>query len=173
MADAVANTNLDFPLPGGEEIATVATNGKRFGARMIDNILFIMMIAFAAIAIGEFEEVHEAVGVLVAVVCVALWAAVQGHLAIARGQSLGKLALSLRVVRLDGSEPGFFRGFFVRELLIQFFSATRVLGFINGLSVLGKERRTLHDRALDTVVVDLGTRRPRGIQVDALVEAFA
>jgi uncharacterized RDD family membrane protein YckC len=69
-----------------------------------------------------------------------------------RGQTLGKMAMALRVVRSDGRPVGV--GAALLRLVGYMFS-TLVLfaGFV--MIVFDRQRRGLHDRLADTIVVDL------------------
>lgn len=73
------------------------------------------------------------------------------------GMTLGKKALGLRVVRLDGStEIGLLRAF-SREYFGKLISAfTLMIGY---LMAYGSEKRALHDRMTDTIVVKTGLKK--------------
>lgn len=93
----------------------------------------------------------------------ALWLGVlvaNGWLVTARGQTIGKGWLGLRIVRPDGSAPGFVRGFLLRELAFGLLTGIPVLGQLLALAdaallLAGERRRSLHDVLADTLVVDV------------------
>jgi uncharacterized RDD family membrane protein YckC len=69
-----------------------------------------------------------------------------------RGQTLGKLAMAIRVVRSDGRPVGV--GAALLRLVGYLFSTLLLLaGFV--MIVFDRRRRGLHDRLADTIVVDL------------------
>ncbi len=69
-----------------------------------------------------------------------------------RGQTLGKLAMAIRVVRSDGRPVGV--GAALLRLVGYLFSSLLLFaGFV--MIVFDRRRRGLHDRLADTVVVDL------------------
>ncbi len=77
-----------------------------------------------------------------------------------RGQTLGKMALGVRIVRrTDGSNPGFWRTVLVRNVvpsligLLPFFGP--LFSLIDLLSIFGEERRCLHDYLAGTRVVEV------------------
>lgn len=92
----------------------------------------------------------------------ALWLGVlaaNAWLVTARGQTVGKGWLGLRIVRPDGGAPGFVRGFLMRELLLGLLTLVPVLGPLLALAdavllVAGERRRSLHDVLADTLVID-------------------
>jgi len=69
-----------------------------------------------------------------------------------RGQTLGKMAMAIRVVRSDGRPTGV--GAALLRLVGYLFST--LLLFVGFLMILfDRQRRGLHDRLADTIVVDL------------------
>jgi len=69
-----------------------------------------------------------------------------------RGQTLGKMAVAIRVVRTDGRPTGV--GAALLRLLGYLFSTLLLFaGFL--MIVFDRQRRGLHDRLADTIVVDL------------------
>ena len=69
-----------------------------------------------------------------------------------RGQTLGKMAVAIRVVRSDGRPAGV--GAALLRLVGYLFSSLLLFaGFL--MIVFDRQRRGLHDRLADTVVVDL------------------
>lgn len=80
-----------------------------------------------------------------------------------RGQTLGKIPLGLVVSRVDGTLPGFVRGFLLRELLPMVLGAIPVVGVLFGLVdgamlLWTGRRRSLHDEIADTLVLDVRAR---------------
>ncbi len=89
----------------------------------------------------------------------------QWVLIVSRGQSIGKMLLGTRIVRLNGEPLGFVHGVAMRELLLTAMSlpthAARMIHIIDGAVILGAQRRCLHDMLAGTVVVDIRrTDRP-------------
>jgi uncharacterized RDD family membrane protein YckC len=97
-----------------------------------------------------------------AIVCLAAFAVtvVQWTLLAKRGQSLGKMAMNIRIVRNDNdSNPGFLSAVVLRIWLSGILSAIPCLGqlflLIDILSIFSEERRCLHDWLAGTKVVDV------------------
>jgi uncharacterized RDD family membrane protein YckC len=75
------------------------------------------------------------------------------------GQTIGKRALDIAVVRSDGSPVALSRYIFLRVapmwLLGLIPLVGRFIGLVDPLLIFGKERRCLHDLIADTIVVDV------------------
>lgn len=85
----------------------------------------------------------------------ALWT-YQAWLRATRGQTIGKRILGIRIVMVDdGSNPGFWRAVFVRDLVP--FVIDRLVaglfGIADALFIFGRERRCIHDHMAGTIVV--------------------
>lgn len=82
---------------------------------------------------------------------------VQVWLLSARGQTLAKMMLGIRIVRhSNGEAPGFLRAFLLRNFVpgvIELLPFGFVFFFVDSLFILGDGRRCLHDLLADTSVV--------------------
>src|SRR5215472_8607535 len=75
-----------------------------------------------------------------------------------RGQTLGKMAVGIRIVNFDdASNPGFWRAVVLRGWVPGFIVAIPVFGALFGLadvlSIFGEEKRCIHDLIAGTKVV--------------------
>ena len=74
------------------------------------------------------------------------------------GQSIAKRWMNIRIVRTDGSRAGLGRIFSLRMLVPGLIGMIPLIGSVFGLAdalfIFGEERRTLHDRIADTIVVE-------------------
>ena len=130
--------------------------GPRFVAALIDNAFWV----FAFLWIGAFvpESVRDdttAMGIIVFVWLTA-WFNYFAFCEWRWGQTIGKNAMALRVIELDGSKPAFGPAS-VRNVLrlIDFF----VVGWV--MIATGERRQRLGDKAAKTVVVREPTRGER------------
>lgn len=83
-----------------------------------------------------------------------LLGAINIHLLLDRGQTLGKLAVQSRIVLLDGGKAGFGRILWRRSLLNGLLGAgLPVYLFIDPLFILRVDRRCVHDFLAGTIVV--------------------
>lgn len=112
------------PVPGaGADAVAGAVPGlaepiMRIGARLIDYIVwFVTIFVLGFIFVGGVavangaDDVSFAASFLASFVAIAIITAYETFLVGSRGQTLGKMALGLRVVRADGSAPDMKDGF--------------------------------------------------------------
>jgi uncharacterized RDD family membrane protein YckC len=139
---------------------SIASPGRRFMAQFVDGLIlvvpfFILMFGsiFAAKGSVKPDALANPFGLLTI-----LWMfgiVVYEALFLSRnGQTPGKMAFKLRVVRPDGGKISAGQAWgraFSRSLL----SFTRILGIVDVLMVFSSEGRTLHDRLAKTRVVAL------------------
>jgi uncharacterized RDD family membrane protein YckC len=176
------------PLP-----LTRASRSFRLAAVLLDVALYtavMLPLALAAfVAVMVFDAAGEWLVVANAFAAV-VYGLVQAVLITRTGQSLGKRMLGLRIVRPDGTLPGFARGVLLRSWLFLLpYAAVNLalpelwflfadefgftpllmtlltyLGYaaqaIDPLFILGGARRCLHDHVAGTDVVHAATWRP-------------
>jgi uncharacterized RDD family membrane protein YckC len=147
---------------GAAELA-YATAGRRWGAILVDYLVFLVVYSGAKFAIQVMMDVAHFTfpkfgfgEVLVAsfIVPAMLFAVYEGLMQRNDGQTIGKKALGIKVVSADGSDmedSQVWRRAGARFVM----GATYILGFVDSLMVFSQHRRTLHDRFAKTVVVKL------------------
>lgn len=139
---------------------TLAGRGRRLAATVID-LLLVVITGFALLLVtGALEDAEDYASsyfyLRIPALGVAAWLLLNGAPLWRRGQSIGKLILGIRIVRLDGDLPGplvhLGRAFF---FLLLYASATPlgVLALIDHVLILRADRRCLHDLLLRTEVV--------------------
>ena len=114
----------------------------RLGAFLIDFIAVAVVTGMLFVLIGRSDTTELVMVVLIAAYYVTFWSF---------GTSLGKMALGIRIVRLDtGGPPGFGRALarYVISLLSAF---VLFLGYL--WMLWDGERRTWHDRAASVAVI--------------------
>lgn len=141
----------------------LATRGERLLAALIDGA--IMLIPFMLMVFGlgvtsgstDFENsTSEALAILLLLVCAAQFP-LQWYLIATRGQTLGKMALKIRIELLDGRPVNFFTGVFLRNWILGLANMViGVIGLIDVLFIFGHEQRCLHDLIANTRVVAVG-----------------
>lgn len=150
-----------------EEELRLAGLPYRAAARVVD--LFVLLLAFVAvgtIVAGRLESDAPRNPYLADVIVFGLWASYEVVLHAIGGQTVGKMILRLRVVRLpDLGRPGpsraFIRWFVPAGVAYVLGSVPAPWGFVTGALALGvflyaliePRRRGLHDLAAGTVVV--------------------
>jgi uncharacterized RDD family membrane protein YckC len=158
--------------PEATDELVLAGRWQRLLAYLIDYSLPIVIGVFAGIyaasaGIGGLKGraatdalLHNPVFIpamgVVFVACVA-WGIWNIVLIYGRGQTVGKMALGLRMVRTDGSRMSFARYFFLRGLIIGLLSAIPFVGWgfrlVDKLLIFRASRKCLHDDIADTLVV--------------------
>jgi uncharacterized RDD family membrane protein YckC len=143
-----------------------ATRGKRFGAAVVDgviNLIWVLPIIWGAtMAVDVRHGLKPAapmVGVMMLGLCLLIGIFVVNCMMIHRsGQTIGKRALDIAIVRTDGSRIGVARYIFLRVVPIVLIGMVPVVGrlinLVDPLLIFSKERRCLHDLIADTIVVD-------------------
>lgn len=180
--NAYQSTAVDNTLLEDEMEVELATPWQRIGAVLINNIitalLYVPMImgagnSYAAyVAASEGDAIPADGGgsglwIGVSVVLLLIWGVYQVVLMSKTGQSVGKKLMGIRVITLDGENPGFVGTVLMREvvfgLILGVISIIPVLGSIVYLGVMiallvmifleSRERRTLQDMLAKTLVV--------------------
>ncbi|HEX3109190.1 MAG TPA: RDD family protein [Thermoanaerobaculia bacterium] len=153
---ATCKTEELLDVRSGVERGTLdlASIGRRFGAAFVDGLLLLIPITIMIVMLGAAQATQARVAgawnfwVLIPTV---IGIAYQALMLSARGQTLGKMAMKVKVVAADGAEitPGQAWG---REI------TRSVLGFLYIVDYIPafftKEKTTLHDLAAKTRVVN-------------------
>jgi uncharacterized RDD family membrane protein YckC len=152
----------------------LADRGKRLAAVILDTLLALLVAApglallFAgAASSGGLDEAVEnetfpfefGAPLLLMLVPLLGFLIYQIYLLTTRGQTLGKRLLKIRIVRTDGSKPGFVHAVLLRSVVMQFIGAIPFVGgivsFVDPLLIFREDRRCLHDMIADTTVIDV------------------
>lgn len=140
----------------------LAGRGARLGAAIVDGLL--IGVAFWAISLltpwslfsprsnGLFSRVA-----INGVLGMGVFALIQGYLLAARGQTVGKLLLDIKIVRSNGEAASAGRllglrygiGFLIN--MVPFLGG--LYGLIDALFIFRESRQCLHDSIADTIVV--------------------
>ena len=137
----------------------IASPGRRFMAQFVDGLILVVpffVLMFGSIFTTKGPPNAEAFSPFSLLTILWMFGiVVYEALFLSRnGQTPGKMALKLRVVRPDGGKISAGQAWgraFSRSLL----SFTRILGIVDALMVFTSEGRTLHDRVAKTRVVAL------------------
>lgn len=169
-----------IPLPDLGGRARLARPMDRLQAQVVDGFLGAislvvgMILGLGVQSVFGREDLPYAFTVCMVGAFVALWT-YQLFLLGRSGQTLGKRMASVRIVRSDGSKPGFGRIFWLRTVLptaIGFIPALgTIFGLVDVLAIFGQSRQCIHDTFADTVVVDL--RTIEHFDSEAIAEVFA
>lgn len=145
----VCHTNIIAP-----EIGRLASPGKRLGAYFLDwlipivalFLIFLVGGGIAAIGDGKGGGAGLVLGILLFIAYI-VWSLVL----FARGTTPGKKLLGMRVIREDGSNPGFF------IMLVREWIGKAISGMILSLGYLwilfDQDNQGWHDKLVSTYVV--------------------
>jgi len=139
-------------------VLELATIGRRFGAQWVDGLLFMLIflpaylfLALGAGAASASPEVGLSLTVLLTIGGAALIFVYEGIMLSSRGQTLGKMAVGIKVVTPEGQDIGAGQAWgraFVRQVFFSYFALLDVLP-----AVFTKQRTAVHDLAAKTRVV--------------------
>jgi len=145
--------------------AVLADRGTRLGASILDGLIVGVMVYLplivATLVTGASQDVSAerpdlsglAIGSIVALAGFVVWLAITIKFMIANGQSIGKKACGIKVVRRDGSRASVSRLIWLRNVVNGVLGLIPLYGFIDALFIFGEARRCLHDHIADTIVV--------------------
>lgn len=132
----------------------LATRGQRFLAQAVD----MSTMSVLALLIGPGHGlVPKSVALVLAAALIVLLLA-QMWLLWTRGQTIGKIALGIRIVRVDTqANGGFVTNLLVRTLLNNVLISLPLVGLLYGLAdalfIFRNDRRCLHDLLAKTCVI--------------------
>lgn len=138
----------------------LAGRGARLGAALLDIVIFAACLAPGIIALSSSDsDMGKGVGIALLVIAWLALMIVQAVFLIKRGQSLGKMAVGIKIVRVsDESVPGFVKVFLLRLFVPNLLYGIPYLGvvllLVDLLFIFREDRRCLHDLIAETKVVD-------------------
>jgi uncharacterized RDD family membrane protein YckC len=152
------------PAPAGT--AALAERGSRLAAVLLDGVTFLPMGILFGIGMAMAPRGTDApaapspmMGVLMGIGGLyALGIAIyQIYLLSTRGQTLGKKWMGIKIVKLDGSNPGFVGAVLLRAFVNGLIGAIPYLGMVYSLvdilMIFREDRRCVHDMIAGTRVV--------------------
>lgn len=159
---AAPSARLAEPAMDGELV--LASRMARLGAVLIDSFVVMVPVMIIAFAIGassaQGDEMSSGSMALIGVFGLAILAfcIYQLTMLYRHGQTLGKKLVGVRIVRQDGSRASFGRiiglRYFVPGLIGSIPFVGVLFSLIDPLFIFGDDKRCLHDRFADTIVVD-------------------
>ena len=143
----------------------LADRGTRLGASILDGLIIAAMVYLplivATLLAGAPRGLDTdnpdlsglAIGSIMALVGFVVWLGITIKFMIANGQSIGKKACGIKVVRSDGSRASASRLVWLRNVVNGVLGLIPLYGLIDALFIFGEARRCLHDHIADTIVV--------------------
>src|SRR6185436_18536838 len=148
---------LDLTSGVDQNTLELAGIGRRFGALFIDGLilsvpLIAIVIGFVVAAVSGNKDFNPVWIQPAALAIVALYVVYEGLMLGARGQTLGKMAMKIKVVRADGTPISTGQAWgraFMRQILASCLSIFNYLP-----AFFTKDRTCLHDLVANTRVVN-------------------
>lgn len=138
----------------------LASRGSRFLASLLDGLIMLSVMGLLfAVTPWTFDDLGASVTVSLMFGGLGLgaWLAINGYLLATRGQTVGKVALKIRVLRRSGARAGALRLIVVRYLVPSLINLIPYIGsvfsLVNPLMIFRDSRACLHDDLADTMVV--------------------
>jgi uncharacterized RDD family membrane protein YckC len=161
---AAPQAELGVPPPFGSDVAArKATRGSRLAATFVDGLAVAVPVFVGAMFAGV-RRVNEGLSpawpVLLIIGGSLLAIMIVNIVLLARdGQTLGKKALGIAIVRTDGSQCELWRILVLRIIAVRLITAIPFVGMLFALAdilvIFGEERRCVHDYMADTIVVTI------------------
>lgn len=142
--------------------AELASRWQRFGAAVIDGIIYVVVVLPLMYILGLFDGASQGVAfsvsemVTMQAIGLISFVVINGHLLTKFGQTVGKRIVGIQVVALDYSQVTL-KQLVIRYAVYFLIGAIPVIGglasLVNLLVIFGAEKRCGHDYAADTRVV--------------------
>ena len=145
----------------GDVDGELAGRATRLGAALIDGLIImpIALLLWFAFVPGIFsgQKPPFLLSLMVGLITLAIWIAINFSLLARNGQTIGKKMLGIKIVRSDTTPSSVGRIVSLRLLIPGLIGQIPVIGvlfvFVDSLFIFRASRRTLHDLIADTVVI--------------------
>jgi uncharacterized RDD family membrane protein YckC len=138
------------PAPATSSTAQYASFGRRFVAILMDGFIIMLISMAINVPFVIFLPDLASLGTLIGYGCSLFYYV---YFIGSRGQTLGKMALGIKVVKTDGSPVGYLNAF-LREVVGKFIS-----GLVFGIGYLwmlsDPRKQTWHDKIANTIVLKI------------------
>lgn len=142
----------------------LADRSTRLGASILDGLILGLMVYLPIVVGALFDGMAPgdgtggippglAIGLALAAVGFGVWLWITIKFLKANGQSIGKKAVHIKIVRRDGSEVSLARVIWLRNGVNVILGILPFYGFIDALFIFGNARRCVHDHLADTIVI--------------------
>jgi uncharacterized RDD family membrane protein YckC len=154
-------TELRAPAHVGPEGEALASRESRLGAALIDGVIIMAIMMPALWMMGLYDRPAGESGMALTAAASGggflLTLLIQGYFLATRAQTIGKMALNIKIVTLDGKNAGLGRILLLRMLPISLVSIMPMIGSFVGVAdslfVFRADQRCIHDHIAGTRVV--------------------
>lgn len=143
---------------------TNASRWKRLGASLIDGLTIMVVTVPVMFFTGGFDGISEGASppiiysLLIGALGIVIFFSINTNLLIKSGQTLGKKALGIKIVDLNGETPTFKKHLIKRYTAYflpgQIPAVGQFISIVNILFIFGKQKRCVHDYIAGTKVVE-------------------
>ena len=133
----------------------LADRGTRLGAALLDGLIVLVMVYLPfilSVMVGR-KGSGSWIGLVVAGIGLIVWLFFTVKFLGENGQSIGKKACKIKILRKDGSEVSISRVIIGRNVVNGLLGIIPLYGIIDPLFIFGNARRCVHDYIADTIVV--------------------
>jgi uncharacterized RDD family membrane protein YckC len=134
----------------------LADRGTRLGASILDGLILFLLVyvpIMISFAFGRGNASSAWIGFAVGGIGLIVWLVFTVRYLGENGQSIGKKACKIKLLRKDGSEVSISRVIIGRNLVNSVLGIIPLYGLIDLLFIFGNQRRCVHDYIADTIVV--------------------
>ena len=130
----------------------IASAWQRLGAALIDGVIGVLVfVGVLVVGIFSIGAIGGDVGRLMILIATLVYPVIVLALVTNRGQSPGKMVINIKIVKTDGTPPGF-GSVLVREIIGKFVSGLVIyIGYI--WIIFDGKRQGWHDKIASTYVV--------------------
>ena len=153
-------SNLEVPASE----SPLASRWSRLGASLIDGLTIMIFTVPAMYLTGAFDNISKGTqpsteyNIALAALALVVFFILNTKLLMKNGQTIGKMALGIKIVDLDGNLPGMKKHLLKRYAVYFIPGQVPVIGqlfsFVNILFIFGKQKRCIHDYFAGTKVIN-------------------
>ena len=153
-------SNLEVPASE----SPLASRWSRLGASLIDGLTIMIFTVPAMYLTGAFDNISKGTqpsteyNIALAALALVVFFILNIKLLMKNGQTIGKMALGIKIVDLDGNLPGMKKHLLKRYAVYFIPGQVPVIGqlfsFVNILFIFGKQKRCIHDYFAGTKVIN-------------------
>ena len=154
--DAPSDDFNPYDSPPSADHGILADLGQRFLGNLVDNLYYGVVGGIPAlVCMVAFDLDVEAVQAVMVLFMIPA-ACVQWYLVTTSGQSFGKKAMKIKIVKMDGTKVDFISGVVLRSWVLGFVGAfCGMVGLVDVLLIFKADRRCGHDMIAGTKVIQV------------------
>ena len=143
---------------------TTASRWRRLWASLIDGLTIMIITVPTMYLTGGIEDIMNGIepsleyNIAIGLLGLVIFLVINLKLLIKNGQTIGKLALGIKIVDLDGNLPSMKKHLLKRYAVFfipgQIPIAGQIFSIINILAIFGSEKRCIHDYFASTKVIN-------------------